>query len=468
MLSRRLPPGLASIAGCLLRAGHEVRVVVREEQLVKHHFDWPRADAELKDMLRDFRPEIVGLSVMTPMMPESATVARWAKEICGTQTFVVAGGVHPSALPELTLRQCPAVDAVVVGEGEQTILEVAERGLEATIAGLVLRAEEGFLHGPARCPLLDLDSLPRIPYELFDMDFYTRPSRCQIRWLKLSAANLRTSRGCTNRCEFCAGHIVAGEGIRLHSIDRVIEEMLHAADRLGVEAIHFEDDTIGADRARLLTLCEAMRRKGLHRRLAWDCCLRVDQVDSELLAELKSAGCIQVEYGFESGSDDSLRRLGKGTSVDSNRQAVELTRRAHLRIYANIMVGLPGETEEDFDATVRFLRWARPEIINFARLWPMPGTPIYNRLSAEVRDSLDWGQYAYFDRAEGGVNLTAMPEEVFRHKFRQVLRYLVVPQYCRAVLRDSAKDEVKLRRALRRKLAGFILRHPVRAARVPW
>ena len=92
---------------------------------------------------------------------------------------------------------------------------------------------------------------------------------------------------------------------------------------------------------------------------------------------MKAAGCIQIEYGFESGSTESLRRLGKQTDIELNRRAVELTRRAGLRIFADIMVGLPGETVADFEATVKFLRWARPEIISAARLCPLPGTPIY-------------------------------------------------------------------------------------------
>jgi len=201
-----------------------------------------------------------------------------------------------------------------------------------------------------------------------------------------------------------------GRGVRFHSVDYVIEQVLRVVERYGIQAIHFEDDSLGADRARLLELCEAMRRRGLHKRIVWDACLRVDQVDGEQLAQMKSAGCIQVEYGFESGSDAVLRRLGKNATVEQNRRAVRLSREEGLRVYADIMVGLPGETEADMRATMQFMRWARPEVLSVSRLCPLPGTPVYAKLPEEAREGIDWGEYSYDQIAER-FNLTAMPDE---------------------------------------------------------
>jgi len=314
----------------------------------------------------------------------------------------------------------------------------------------------------------DLDRLGMPAYELFDMKFYTRPNRWMIRWKKFSATNVRSSRGCPNRCRFCAAHVVGGAGVRFHSIDHVMEQIRRVVEDFGVEAVHFEDDTLGADRERLAGLCRALRRTGLAERIRWEGALRVDQVEAELLAEMKSAGCIQIEYGFETGSDASLKALGKNTTVELNRRAVELTRRAGLRVFANIMVGLPGETEKDFNATIRFLRWARPEILSAACLTPLPGTPLFDGLAPEVRDRIQWGQYTYLDRRQVEVNLTAMPDERFRKLYRGFHRYLACSHNTWALLRDSDRDEAALRRRLRRKLLRFVLRHPLRAARMPW
>jgi len=468
MESRWLPTGLACIATVLRRAGHSVRVLVREEQLIKNGFDWNTADAQLRRLLDEFRPEMVGLSVFTSMVPEAGSIARLAKEVCGEHILVVAGGPHPSALPERTLRDCPAADVIVVGEGEHTMVGLAEKGLSKDVAGLVYRDGESFVHTTPRPSETELDRFGPPAYDLFDMKFYTQPTPWLIRWIKISATNLRTSRGCPNRCRFCAGHVVSGPGVRYHSLEYVTDQLTHAVEQFGVKGIHFEDETLGADRARLLELCERMRRRDLHKRIQWDCLLRVEQADAELLKQMRSAGCIQVEYGFESGSDAALRRLAKNASAEQNRRAVRLTREAGLRIFADIMLGLPGETEADIRETVRFLRWARPDILSASRLAALPGTPIYDELPPDVRDSLDWADYTYLEHPSTRVNLTAIPAERFERIYRDFDKYFNRPLMVRSLLRDTPPEDRQERRRLSKKLWRFILRHPIRAARLPW
>jgi radical SAM superfamily enzyme YgiQ (UPF0313 family) len=463
-----VPDGLGTIAAVLKRAGHQVAVHMREEVLDKNKFDWAAADGVLRRQLEEFKPEILGLSVNTPGVPEAKTLAALVKELVGRHVLVVAGGPHPTAVPESFLRECPAVDVVAIGEGELTMVELAEKGPLPSVAGLVYRDGEGFVHTPPRPLVHDLDTLGPPAYDLFDMDYYTQASRWLVRYLLARGTNIRMSRGCTNRCWFCAGHLVAGLGSRFRSVPRIVEQIRQATDRWGLDVIRFEDDTLGADRNRLLALCEALQQAGLHRRVRWDGCLRVDQADPEVLAAMKAAGCIQVEYGLESGSTESLRRLGKSATADMNRRAVQLTREAGLRIFADIMVGLPGETRENLDATVRFLRWAKPDIIVAGRLYPLPGTPIYEKLSEEVRRSLGWDAYAYFDDYTGGVNLTAVPTEEFRRWYRNFRKYFILPQVTRAMLRDTPAQYPDIRRHLKRRLRHFIFRHPIRAARAPW
>ena len=466
--SQWVPTGIACIATVLRRGGHEVKVFVAEERLVRHSFNWEAVRAELRALMEEFRPKMVGLSLVTPGVPETVSTAADAKSICGPETLVVAGGPHATALPEDLLEECPHIDVAVLGEGEITLQELTERGVGPSVRGIVYRSDGGVVRTPERPVVQDIDTLGPPAYDLFGMDYYTSPGRFLIRWLKLAATNLRTSRGCTNRCRFCAGHLVSGLGVRFHSIPYVIDQMQYARRQFGVEAIHFEDDTLGADRSRLLELCEQIRRADLHRQLRWDGCLRVDQVDAELLGQMKSAGCIQVEYGFESGSSDSLRRLGKNSTAEMNRRAVLLTREAGLRIFADIMVGLPGETAQDLAQTVKFLRWARCEIVSAGMLMPLPGTPIYEDLPLEVRRGLTWGSYSYSEPAQREFNLTAMPEGQFRTAMRRFLKYTARPQLQWSYLRDTPRGDRAVRRSLRRRLAKFVLQHPLRALRVPW
>lgn len=462
-----VPTGQAYLAASLIRAGHEARIHVREEHLIKNGFDWDAADAGLQKLLNEFQPEMVGLTVTTPAAAETATIARRVKETVGDHVLVAVGGPHPTALPERTLEECPDVDVAVIGEAEETIVELAEKGPGDDVPGLVFRADGAFIRTPPRKPPKDLDRLGPRPYELFDMAHYTRRNPWMIRWLNLSATNIRTSRGCTNACAFCAGHLVAGLGVRFHSIDYVLDEIQRAVQDFRIEAIHFEDDTIGANRSRLIALCEALRRRDLHKRIVWECCLRVDQVDRELLAHMKSSGCIQVEYGFESGSDECLKRMDKRSSTEMNARAVRVTREAGLRIFADIMIGLPGETEADIKATMRFLRWAAPEVISCNRLTPFPGTALYNALAAEVRDSLDWADYSYLENPRFGLNLTAIPDERFETLYRRLLKYYFRPATDKARLRDMGSENKRARRELHRKAIKFARHHPLRALRLP-
>ncbi|MFW6108302.1 MAG: B12-binding domain-containing radical SAM protein [bacterium] len=465
--SRWVPTGLAYLAAAARRAGHEVRVYSQEEQLIKNGFDWGAADAGLRELLEDFRPGLVGLSVVTPAMVEAEGQARLAKATCGEETLVVAGGPHVTALPERTLAECPAIDAAVLGEGEGALVELAERGACDDVAGLCFRRDGSVVRTPPRPRQHDLDALGPVPYDLFDMEHYTARDRWMIRWLPLRATNLRTSRGCPNRCRFCAGHLVSGPGVRFHSIGYVVEQMRLAVERFGVEAIYFEDDTLGADRDRLLELCEAIRRADLHRQARWNGLLRVSQADPEVLGAMKAAGCFQVEFGFESGSDAMLRNLNKNTTVAMNLRAARLAHEAGLRIYADIMVGLPDETEDDVRATLRFLRRARPEVISFTRMYPLPGTAIYKALSEADREALSWADFVYLEDPDFPVNVTALSDEAFARLYRELDKYWLRPLLTWQLLRDTPRGDPR-RRALRRRLVRFCLRHPLRALRVPW
>ncbi|MBM4039665.1 MAG: B12-binding domain-containing radical SAM protein [Planctomycetes bacterium] len=466
--SRWVPTGLAYLAAALRRAGHQVRIHSREEQLIKDRFDWDRADAGLRSLFEEFRPEAIGLSVTTPFMPEAAELAKLAKEVCGKETLVVIGGPHATALPEQTLDECAELDAVVIGEGEHALVELLERGPRGDVAGICYRKDGGCVRTAPRAPERDLDSLGPPPYDLFDMEHYAARDRWLIRWLPLRATNLRTSRGCPNTCHFCAGHLVSGLGVRFHSVAYVVEQMRLVVERFGVEAIHFEDDTIGASRPRLTELCGAIRQAGLHRRVKWDALLRANQADPEVLREMKAAGCIQVEFGFECGSDAMLRALGKNTTVEMNVRAARLAHEAGLRIYADIMVGLPGETEDDLRATLRFVRKTRPEVVSFARLYPLPGTTIYNTLSDADREKLTWAAYTYLEDADLPVNITAIPTERFAQLYREIDKYWLRPALAWELYRDTPRQDAEGRRELRRRVLRFCLLHPLRALRVPW
>ena len=460
-LSHWVPSGVAQIATQLRAAGHDVRVLVRDEQLARLDFDWGAANRRLVEQLEAFRPDMVGLSVVTPAMSECKAIAASVKATLGAEVSVVAGGPHPTALPEQTLDECPDVDIAAIGEGEATMVDLAAGAALDDVAGIAFRRDGTVVRTAPRRPQRDLDAFEPVAYELFDMDHYAAPNPWMIRWRTYRAMNLRTSRGCPGRCRFCAGHVTAGVGVRFRSIASVLEQIRRATETYGVEAILFEDDTLGANPDRLRALCDGLRREGFDKRIVWSGCLRVEQAEPDLLKTMRDAGCIQIEYGFESGSDRILREMSKNTSVELNRRAVRLTREAGLRIFADILVGLPGETAEDFDATVAFTRWARADVLGVAMLYPLPGTPIYDDLTDDQKRQAHWDGYAYPQRPGFLVNLTAMDDATYTRRYERFMRDLVRPTLDRQVLRDSPTADV------RRRVRRFALHHPIRAARLP-
>ncbi|MFW6065381.1 MAG: B12-binding domain-containing radical SAM protein [Planctomycetota bacterium] len=459
-----VPTGLAYLATALRRAGSDVRIVHREQQLTNLGFDFPQADADLRQTVRNYRPDMVGFSSNSASVGELDRLSRLCRGELGESAVLLAGGPHPTALGEETLEECPALDAVAVGEAERTLEELAKTGLREDVAGLVVRRNGDYVRTRPRPPEHDLDSLGEPAMDLLDWSFHTARGGWMIRYLPLRTVNVHTSRGCTNRCSFCAGHLIGGVGVRPHSIEYVMERVRFAVERMGAEAILFDDDTLGADPSRLMELCEALCRAGFHRRIVWGGCLRVDQTRPDVLAAMNSAGCVQVEFGFESGSDEGLRAMGKGTSPEMNVRAAALTRQAGLRVFGNVILGTPGETAAGFDATVKMVRRIKPDVLSAARLCPLPGTRVYKSLTPEQRSRITWESLAYMNMP---CNLTGMSDEQFEERFRAFRRYFFVPLMDHHRLRDGQPCPSR-RGELRRRLHSFAVRHPVRALRLPW
>ncbi len=464
-LSHWVPSGVAQIATQLRAAGHDVQVIVRDEQLARLGFNWAAANRRLIEQVETFRPDLVGLSVSTAAMSECKTLSTMIKAAAAGEVRLIAGGPHPTAMPAETLAECPDVDLVAIGEGEATMVELAGGAAWDDVAGLAFRRDGGIVRTPPRRRQRDLDAFEPIAYDLFDMDHYTSPNPWMIRWRTYRAMNLRTSRGCPWRCRFCAGHVTAGLGVRFHSVDRILAQVRRAVETYGVEAILFEDETVGADAERLGALCDGLRREGFDQRIVWSGCLRVDQAQPDLLKTMRDAGCIQIEYGFESGSNRMLQAVNKHTTVELNRRAVRLTREAGLRIFGDFLVNLPGETTEDFDATVAFIRRARVDALGVAVLQPLPGTSIYHELTDDQKRLAHWDGYAYPQQPGFLVNLTAMDDQTFTRRYRRLVHDILRPTLDRQRLRDTPTDPH--RRALRRRVRRFALHHPIRAARLP-
>jgi len=366
--------GIAYLAASLLDRGHVVEV-----------FD-PSAPygpppAALAERVLAFGPDMVGGGLFTDSA--LATYELMGTLDCG-DALRVAGGVHATAEPEEALAQ--GFDVAVVGEGEQTLVDLADlldgagrwRDRVAEVPGLLFRDGTGEIRRSARRPRLDeLDRLPppHLGTAVFPRQWYLAGGRGTL------PAHLLTSRGCPGACVFCSNQ-VTGRRHRVHSVGRVVREVRAQFEREGPGLVSFHDDAFTAQRARLLELLAAFGAELAGAPPWWWCESRVDHFDAEIAAAMKAGGCHTVVFGVESGHPDILRSSGKGIRPEQALRALAEARDAGLVVYANFMLGFPEERPAHLDATLNLMQRAAAHVHMFSPLGlvvPYPGTPLYAR-----------------------------------------------------------------------------------------
>jgi radical SAM superfamily enzyme YgiQ (UPF0313 family) len=377
-----LPISLLTTAALLRREGHGVLVV---DAIARE-----LTPLALFEELRAFAPGLVLVNVSTATFTGDAAVAAALREaLPGVR--IAAFGVHVTALPAESLAEAPALDAVIRREPEVTAAALA-RALDAGepldgVAGLSFRAPDGSaLHNEDRPFLEDLDALPFPARDLVDHRLYPAPVDGRPHTLVI------TSRGCPFPCVFCTAHLYYGARLRRRDPARVVDELEECVRRHGLRLFTFWSDTFTLDRDHVLGICREIRRRGLD--IEWMANSRVDRVDPELLREMRAAGASVVSFGVESGVQEILDRVRKGTRIAQIEAAFAACRAAGLRSAAHIILGLPGESPATIRETLRLVRRIRPTYVQFYGAIPFPGTA-FHREAAEkgwIR-AASWSDY---------------------------------------------------------------------------
>jgi radical SAM superfamily enzyme YgiQ (UPF0313 family) len=201
--------------------------------------------------------------------------------------------------------------------------------------------------------------------------------------------------------------------------------MDHLLSRYRIEALYFLDEGFLSHENRVAALCEEMIRAGYHRRLTWAAQVRVDALNPSILELMKEAGCLQLECGFETASDRLLQEVQKGTSHGKNREIIRMIRSSGIRVLANIMVGLPGETEAEFRGTVRFIQGSGADQVVFSRFSPHPGSVLYQELLA--RGEIAPGFWARGGNAYESMNFTGMSDARFMALYGEAFEAVTQP-----------------------------------------
>jgi len=326
-----------------------------------------------------YKPQMVGFSMLTSTATITKELARALKSTLKDAVYVV-GGPHPSADPQDAMKNAP-FDAAVVGEGELVLTTLVRYVATVArplplIAGVHVRRSDGLVEAGAPPERIsELDSLPFPARQLLPLNKYTYviDGRC--------ATMICSSRGCPLGCIYC-DQSVFGQTTRFRSPDNVLAEISEVYDH-GYRAFDIIDDTFTLDRGRVVNICHGMEHSDMD--IVWRCLGRVDQVDPELLRCMYAAGCRQIYYGLESGSQRTLDKLGKRTTVNQIKSAVQATRDAGIRVKAFFMIGLPWETPEDVDQTLTLAAELPLNGGKFSLPKPLPNTALLRQLQDEGR-----------------------------------------------------------------------------------
>lgn len=322
---------------------------------------------EVEAVLADQAPAVLGLSIKSACLASARRVAALAKGL-DPRTLVVAGGPHPSAAPGLVLAD-PNFDLCVAGEGERTLVELLrcllEGGDPGRVPGVASRDRGGIRFAAPRPLLADLDRLPRpldrAPELLLEHHRY--PAK--------ALGHLMATRGCPQRCSYCASHLIWGRRPRFRA-PRAVAAELTLMGRAGIGRAHFDDDTFGVESGYLRRLCGAIAQDCPG--LAWSCETHVRLATEANLAAMRKAGCHTVQLGVESGDDRVLRAVGKGFTVAGALEACRLVRAGGLRLEVFLMAGFPQETEESLGRTLALARDLDCDKLIFSLFTPHPGT----------------------------------------------------------------------------------------------
>jgi anaerobic magnesium-protoporphyrin IX monomethyl ester cyclase len=422
--------GLAYLAAVSERRGDQVLL-----------FDADVEEEPITDAVRRFRPDIVGITANTPQVKQAWRTAEAIKSV--KDIPIAIGGPHPSVLPVESAER-PGIDIVARGEGEEIWMEICgavDKAMAANpdftardlldpqtrlldpILGITIKSLDGEIHNhPDHPPIADLDSLPWPAYHVFKMDRYTnlQPATDAIDGAK--SFSILTSRGCPYRCSFCSQSIMPHKW-RARSAENVLAEWRHLVEELGAQEIGVLDDSANIRVERLLKLSDLLIENKLNH-VPWIFVngIRANLASRELLAKMKAAGLKRTAFGVESGDPDILRAVDKRVDLDTVRRAFKDAKDVGLETIGFFIIGLPGETEETMERTIRFACELDPMIANFSMLTPYPGTKAYEIARQQGRMLVnDWEDYIFFE-GKARYEMGAMTASIIERKWKEAYR----------------------------------------------
>ena len=418
----RIPLGLAYIGASLLKNGYEVEVY--DQQV--HHYP----DEHLTKYLDENKFDVVGVSVIGGYYQYNKLISL-SKAINKSKNrpFYIIGGHGPSPEPKYFLNKTRA-DVAVIGEGEETIIELL-RALENNdslggVKGIAYREGEDVIVNPRRPLIKDIDSIPFPAYELFDMEYYRlmpNPNSSPTDF----GMTMLSGRGCKFKCNFCYR---LDKGLRIRSNESIIEEVKMLKDKYGINYIAFYDELLMDSAERAISLSKAILEARLD--IKWYCNGRLNYVTEEAVEIMKKAGCVYINYGIECFDDQILKNMDKHLTTDQITKGIEITLKAGISPGLNVIFGNIGENKETLKKSRDFILKYNDgvELRTIRPVTPYPGSPLYYHA---IKNGLLEGVEDFYENKHLNSDLLAVNfTELTDDEFYEVLtetNLMIVEQY---------------------------------------
>lgn len=376
------PLGIAYMAGVLQENNIDVEIL-----------DASAEDMDFKDVEKELlkrKPDLVALTALTPTIGRAFETAQVVKETL-PDSIVVMGGYHPTFNFIETLED-ENVDIVIRGEGEYIMLNLVQalenqsslhdvKGIvfeDKNSKEIVVNPEAPLIQDLDELPFPALNLLPMKKYRLLDMDTHM--------------TTMITTRGCPMQCSFCSSAAMHGKKIRERSVENIVDEIEYLNTNYDIDTIAFMDDTFTLKKRKVMAICDEILKRNIE--IMWGCTSRVDTLDEKLLKKMKEAGCITIFIGVESADQQQLDNMCKNTTIAKIENAFKIAHKLKIRTIASVALGMPGDTKEIMNKTVKFVHKLKPNYAIYSLATPYPGTRFYKEaFEKNLIKIKDWSKY---------------------------------------------------------------------------
>ncbi len=437
-------------AAAVLRK-HNCEVFLRDYQTEKTSFE------EVKRDIKGFNPDIIVISTTNAtILSDIEFIARIKESHCCK--FIVKGAIFFNTPVELLKTlDLSNIDCLVGGELDTIIGDLVDsisnhKSLE-NIPGIIYKQNCDFIKTDFEKWCDNLDDIPFPARDLMKNELYPRPDTCE------PMATIQVSRGCPAQCTYCLTPVISGRTVRKRSVENIFAEIEECYYKYGIKNFFFKADTFTIDAEWAATLCDRIINSELHGKIEFTVNSRVKPIDVELLYKLKKAGCFMIAVGFESGNNETLKKIKKGAAREDNLRAAKLIKKSKLPLFGFFMIGFPWETRQDIIDTLEFMFEIDPDFIEVHIAMPYYGTELYSQCEeyATIK-SFAWGN-DYFSPNTSGTQTVSI-EEIQKIRNRYLLRFYLRPGYIVKKLVYCLHNPVILKNYIRHgfKLLNIIFR----------